>query len=183
MLTIAQINNLREAGIHARKCEEVSKVPALLILSLWAQHSNWGSYSPGCNCYMIPAYPNCLGRQLLYTRCKMTPTDMLKWLNEMEGRSAMVENGDPDSLGRIRYLCEDWFATFPTLFHCFMKKAGELHSLVPLTTWADYYKTSNFVSLMHNIGPLISTDNNYTREILTLASIQEVMQAAGVRMS
>ena len=177
MLTINQLNNLRDAATHAHSCELVSKVPSELIIPQWALESGWGAHSPGNNCFGIKEYQNCYGRQLLYTREYFTDEELYVWLRSKQGRSAELENGDPDSNGRKRYKCRDYFATFQTLAHCFMKRAELFHTARYQPALNQYIQSQNFVVFVQAIAKDYATDPKYSDVILELASMPEVQAA------
>jgi len=176
MLTIPQLNNLRAAAGAARQCWLQTKIPMELILAQWALESGWGSHAPGNNCFGIKEYPGCLGRQLLRTREYFTLEEKGKWLTAKEGRTADLEDATVTA-GRQRYICQDWFATFPSLAYCFMKRAGLFHlgDYRPFTQ--KYLIDLNFAALVQGVAPIYATDPNYAKEILSIVSMPELQAA------
>lgn len=177
MLTIQQLNNLRVAAGQANKCEKATGVPCELTLAQWVLESGWGQHAPGNNCFGIKEYPNCFGTQLLFTTEFFTEEEKENWLTRRVGRTAAVENATPNSVGRMRYKAQDWFASFQTLADCFTKRAT-LFTKLPYKPFMDQYlQDRNLVSLIQGIAPHYATDPDYAKQILSISSIREVQDA------
>lgn len=177
MLTIQQLNNLRDAAKHARQCELQSKVPSALILAQWALESGWGAHAPGNNCFGIKEYAGQLGRQLLHTTEYFTTEQFLAWLNAKPGRTGKIEDATPRPDGKFRYQVEDWFATFSSLARCFLKRA-DLFLVEPYRTSTEQFRVDgNFAALVQGIARHYATDPNYAQSVLKIAALPEIQQA------
>lgn len=177
MLTIQQLNNLRDAAKHARQCELQTKVPCELTLSQWALESGWGAHSPGNNCFGIKEYTGCPGRQLLNTYEFFTVAEFNTWLHRKYGRNGSIADATHRDDGRFRYFVLDWFATFPTLAYCFIKRASLFQSGQYGPFMATYRIDGNLVALVNSISPIYATDPDYSNKILGIASLKEVQAA------
>lgn len=177
MLTIQQLNNLRDASKHAYQCELQTKVPCELTLAQWALESGWGAHTPGNNCFGIKEYVGCAGRQLLHTNEYFTDHQFQLWLNTKPGRTGSIADATPRPDGKLRYFVEDWFATFPSLAHCFIKRSVLFQSGQYGAYLATYRVDDNFVALVQGIAPIYATDPNYSKEVLAIASIPQVQAA------
>lgn len=177
MLTIQQLNNLRDAATYAGQCEQATGVPAELSIAQWALESGWGAHTPGNNCFGIKEYPQCTGKQLLHTREYFKVEEAQQWLASKPGRTAKLEDATKDAIGRQRYACEDWFAAFPTLGHCFIKRATLFHSFRYLTHFSRYSEDRNLVRFVQGIAPIYASDPDYANHVLQIASMPEVIAA------
>lgn len=177
MLSITQINNLRDAAKHAHHCELIAKIPCELTLAQWALESGWGAHSPGNNCFGIKEYPNCYGRQLLRTYEYFTKEERYDWLAAKPGRIANLVDATYNSKSQQRFNCDDWFATFQDLTACFMKRAQLLHSAPYITFITRYTQDGNLTNLINDLSKVYATDPDYNDKLFAIASIKEVEAA------
>lgn len=177
MLTIPQLNNLRDAAKNAIACQRTTGVPASVILSQWALESGWGAHTPGNNCFGIKSYSNAHGRQLMHTREFFSPEEARKWASQVQGRTAQLGDATPKPNGRYLHDCQDWFATFQSLSDCFIKRADLFKAGRYLPHYEEYQKTQNLVSFVQGIAPIYATDPEYGKHVLQIASMPEVQAA------
>jgi len=175
MLTLVQLNNLRNAAKNAYQCELATKVPCELTLSQWALESGWGAHSPGNNCFGIKG--DTKSGQLLHTYEYFTPEECTQWLGMKQGRTGSVADATPRPDGKLRYFVEDWFAVFATLALCFIARARLFQTPRYLPLFTKFNSDNNFVALVQAIGPIYATDPNYAKEVLSIASIPQVQAA------
>lgn len=178
MLTIQQLNNLRDASTHAFKCEVATGIPSEMTLAQWALESAWGAHAPGNNCFGIKANPlSHQGVQLLRTREYFTTKEKDEWLIGLQGRTAELEDATFNKHGQQRYVCQDWFATFPSLAHCFIKRADLFKTPRYLEYFTKFKHDANLVSFVQHIAPIYATDPDYAQKVLQIASMPEVRSA------
>ncbi len=175
MLTLAQLNNLRDAAKNAYQCELTTKVPCELTLSQWALESGWGAHSPGNNCFGIKG--DTKSGQLLYTYEFFTPDEFTIWVGRKQGRTGSIADATPRPDGRFRYFVEDWFATYATLALCFISRASLFKAGRYLPLYTKYLTDNNFVALVQGIAPIYATDPDYATQVLAIASIPQVQAA------
>lgn len=179
MLTNQQLLNLRLAADGAVACEVSTGIPAEYLLSQWALESGWGAHSPGNNCFGIKDYPGSFGKQLLTTPEWMTYAQCSYWLTQVPGREATPADNQPAHEGAIKWNCKDWFATFPTLKDCFIKRASRFTGPI-----AERFKQSRSLhELVEDSAHIYSTDPNYVPTIMRIASMNEVVSAIALARS
>lgn len=171
--------NLAEASQAASVAENATQVPAELLLAQWALESGWGDHQPGQNCFGIKAYPGCYGRQLLDTVEWFTNAELAYFLASDSGRTASVDPHSTvvDARGRMKYHCQDWFATFPTLAACFERRAQmfDLGRYKPLTD--KYREDGDLSAFAHSFGAIYATDPHYAETLLKISGQQNVKMA------
>lgn len=104
---------IAEAAVAVEKSHGL---PAEVAFAQCALESNWLKSAPGWNCFGIKHYPGAFGRQLLQTWERFTPGHMQAFLASNDGREIISSNPP-------LYQVRDWFATFPDLESCFVKRA------------------------------------------------------------
>ena len=107
-------NRIAEAAVAV---ERSHGLPAEVAFGQAAFESNWLKSSPGNNCFGFKHYPGAFGRQLLETWECFTPGQMQTFIAAKDGREILDFSKAP------RYFVRDWFATFPDLESCFVKRA------------------------------------------------------------
>ena len=105
---------LAEAAVAV---ERSHGLPAEVAFAQAALESNWLKSAPGNNCFGLKHYVGAFGRQLLDTWERFTPGQIQTFITVKDGREILDASKAP------LYFVRDWFATFPDLESCFVKRA------------------------------------------------------------
>lgn len=162
--------------------ERSNDVPADLIAAQCALESGWLSFAPGNNCFGIKWYALATGRQLLHTHEWFTPLQVTYFLKLLPGRTAQLDPAmtHPDVQGRMRYIVQDYFATFLTLEACFRKRALLFNAPVYReATQAWRKRLISLSELVTRIGPIYATSPIYTQSVLEIIRDAQLQNALG----
>lgn len=116
----------------AVKVEKSHDCPAEVLYAQCAVESKWLKAAPGNNCFGYKEYKGAFGRQLLSTWEKFTPDQLTAFLRLGDGRKILTDNAP-------NYEVLDWFATFPDLESCFVKRAQRWDAGRHIKWVADFY--------------------------------------------
>lgn len=179
MLNNTQLANLRIAAAAAFQNEQQTEVPCELTVAQWALESGWGKHSPENNCFGIKYHNGASGRQLLHTTEYFTLEEVTKWVRAVEGRIADPSPDDSNLNGSKRkYVCSDWFATFPTLADCFNHRTSAILLKGLYANFLGTYKISkDLITYISNVAKSYATDPDYANKILAIISQPEVVAA------
>jgi len=172
-------SRLSEATVSAVIAENATGVPASVLVAQWAIESGWGDHQPGNNCFGIKSYPGEYGRQLLKTVEWFTNAELAYFLASESGRTATIDPQSTavDSRGRMKYHCQDYFATFPTLAACFERRA-QMFDLGRYKAITDQYRQDgDLESFVKAFGPIYATAPNYADMVLKIAGQANVTLA------
>jgi len=173
-----QKQNLNLIAQAAVASEKATQCPAELQAAQCILETGWLSHAPGNNCFGIKSFQGESGRQLLNTREWFTDAECQGFLASADGRTAnLVQPVEQDSCGRKLHLVQDWFATFPTLGHCFTHRAAIWNQGRYAPAASAYLQNQNLDALVHAIAPIYATDPNYADRILSLVRNPDVQAA------
>lgn len=169
---------LREAAKAAYLNEQQTRIPCQLTIAQWALESGWGEHCPGNNCFGIKNYAKATGKQLLHTTEYFpTPESAQEWVEVVEGRTAEISE-DVTVTGRVKYDCQDWFATFESTQACFYFRSYAILLKGAYARELEYYIVKqDLISYIHNIAGIYATDPTYATKIKTIMSMPEVVAA------
>lgn len=174
-----QLQNLQAAGTPAVSCSTNLKVPPEFILAQWALESGWGMNSPENNCFGIKRYAGCYGEQLLWTLEFFNDVELREFLTVL-GRTALLYPApDPRKDGRLRYRCQDWFATFKTLLDCFNFRAALFTKGVYAPITAQFQIDHDMSKFVEQTAEHYATadPNTYKVTIMSIMSMPEIQAA------